>query len=136
MLLQNVTLACTQSAFSFSVNLLVALFAAGMAAFFARRPLWLVLQRWVMGFVLGALAVRLAGEQRRDVGRWWIEGIRRKTGGSFQHALNGDRGARGRENTNRRAPRADSQTLRLADRRPSRTAIGQAPLDAGSAGPY
>lgn len=63
--LQSITLGCTQIIVSFSVNLLVALFAAGMASWFARNPAWLVLQRWVMGFVLAGLAVRLALEQRR-----------------------------------------------------------------------
>lgn len=63
--LQSITLGATQIMVSFSVNLLVALFAAGMASWFARNPAWLVLQRWVMGFVLAALAVRLALEQRR-----------------------------------------------------------------------
>ncbi|WP_299159783.1 LysE family translocator [Accumulibacter sp.] len=63
--LQSITLGGTQIMVSFSVNLLVALFAAGMASWFAPNPAWLVLQRWVMGFVLAALAVRLALEQRR-----------------------------------------------------------------------
>ena len=65
--LQSVTLGCTQIAVSFSVNLLVALFAATLASWFARNPLWLAAQRWLMGFVLAALAVRLALEQRRSV---------------------------------------------------------------------
>ena len=65
--LQGITLGCTQIAVSFSVNLLVALFAAGMASWFARNRAWLVLQRWVMGFMLTGLAVRLALEERRSV---------------------------------------------------------------------
>lgn len=64
---QSVTLGLMQIAVSFTVNLLIALFAAGMASWFARNPLWLAVQRYVMGFVLGALAVRLALEQRRSV---------------------------------------------------------------------
>lgn len=65
MLTQSITLGLTQIAISFSVNLLIALSAAGMAAWFANNPLWLAAQRYVMGFVLAALAVRLAAEQRR-----------------------------------------------------------------------
>ncbi len=62
---QSVTLGFTQIAVSFSVNLLIALFAASMASWFARHPLWLAIQRYLLGFVLTALAVRLALEQRR-----------------------------------------------------------------------
>lgn len=65
--LQSIMLGMTQIAVSFSVNLLIALFAAGMASWFVRNPLWLAIQRYFMGFVLGALAVRLALEQRRGV---------------------------------------------------------------------
>jgi threonine/homoserine/homoserine lactone efflux protein len=41
------------------------LFGAALAAWFAQHRLWLAMQRYVMGFVLGALAVRLALEPRR-----------------------------------------------------------------------
>ncbi len=64
-LLQSVLLGLTQVAISFSVNFAIALGAAGIAAWFARNPLWLAVQRWVMGLVLAGLAVRLALEQRR-----------------------------------------------------------------------
>lgn len=63
--LQSIALGCTQIAVSFSVNLLVVVFAASMASWFARNPLWLVVQRWAMGFALTALAVRLAIDERR-----------------------------------------------------------------------
>ncbi|MCW5606058.1 MAG: LysE family translocator [Burkholderiales bacterium] len=63
--LQGITLGVTQISVSFTVNLLIALSAAGIASWFARNPLWLAVQRYVMGFVLAALAVRLACEQRR-----------------------------------------------------------------------
>ncbi|UVJ43063.1 LysE family translocator [Pseudomonas sp. LS1212] len=66
-LLQSLTLGLTQIAVSFSVNLLIALFAAGLASWFVRYPLWLMLQRYVMGFVLAGLALRLVQEQRRTV---------------------------------------------------------------------
>jgi len=63
--LQSLTLGFTQIAVSFSINLLIVLFGAALAAWFAQHRLWLVVQRYVMGFVLGALAVRLALEPRR-----------------------------------------------------------------------
>lgn len=64
--LQSVTLGLTQISISFTVNLLIALSAAGIAAWFACNPLWLATQRYVMGFVLAALAVRLALDSRRN----------------------------------------------------------------------
>ena len=64
--LQSIVLGSTQIAVSFSVNLLIALSAAGIASWFSRNPAWLATQRYFMGFVLGALAVRLAFEQRRS----------------------------------------------------------------------
>lgn len=63
---QSVALGLTQISVSFSVNLLIALFAAGIAAWFAENPRWIAVQRYVMGFVLGGLAVRLVLEQRRS----------------------------------------------------------------------
>jgi threonine/homoserine/homoserine lactone efflux protein len=63
---QSVTLGFVQMSISFAVNLLIILSAAGIAGWFARNPLWLAAQRFVMGFVLGALAVRLALEQRKQ----------------------------------------------------------------------
>jgi threonine/homoserine/homoserine lactone efflux protein len=46
------------------VNLLIALSASRLAAWFAASPKWLAAQRYVMGGVLGALAVRLVAERR------------------------------------------------------------------------
>ena len=66
MLAQNVELGLVQIAVSFCVNLALILSAARLAAWFAKNPLWLAAQRWVMGFVLAALAVRLALEERRN----------------------------------------------------------------------
>ena len=62
---QSIELGLVQIAVSFSVNLTLILSAARLAAWFARNPLWLVVQRWVMGFVLAGLAVRLALDPRR-----------------------------------------------------------------------
>ncbi|KTC33245.1 MAG: LysE family translocator [Pseudomonas sp.] len=62
---QSIILGLTQITVSFSVNLLIALFAAGIASWFASNPTWLSVQRYFMGFVLAGLAVRLMFEQRR-----------------------------------------------------------------------
>jgi len=64
---QSIILGLTQISVSFSVNLLIALFASGIAAWFVHNPLWLVMQRYFMGFVLAGLAVRLLLEQRQTV---------------------------------------------------------------------
>ena len=63
-LAQSLVLGSTQVCIGASVNLLVALLAAGVASWFARNRFWLAVQRHVMGLVLGALAVRLLGQQR------------------------------------------------------------------------
>lgn len=62
---QSMELGVTQITISFTVNLLIALSASHLAAWFARSPRWLAAQRYVMSTVLVALAVRLATEQRR-----------------------------------------------------------------------
>jgi threonine/homoserine/homoserine lactone efflux protein len=64
--LQSIALGCRQILVNFSVNLLIALSAASTAFWFARNPFWLPVQRYLMGFVRGALAVHLAFEQRRN----------------------------------------------------------------------
>jgi threonine/homoserine/homoserine lactone efflux protein len=63
---QSLQLGLVQIAVSFAVNLAIILSAARLAAWFARNPLWLAVQRYVMGLVLGGLAVRIALEQRRN----------------------------------------------------------------------
>lgn len=62
---QSVLLGTLQIAISFTFNLLIALSAGGLAAWFARKPAWMSLQRYFMGTVLGGLAVRMALEPRR-----------------------------------------------------------------------
>lgn len=66
-LAQSLTLGATQIAIGSAVNLTVALCAAGIAGWFSRNPVWIRVQRYVMGFVLGALALRLLAEPRRAV---------------------------------------------------------------------
>jgi threonine/homoserine/homoserine lactone efflux protein len=63
---QSVMLGFTQISVSFMVNALIAMFAASIASWFINNPTWLAVQRYFMGFVLAALAVRLMLEQRRN----------------------------------------------------------------------
>jgi threonine/homoserine/homoserine lactone efflux protein len=63
---QSLVLGATQMSVSFTVNLLIALSAARIASWFARNPLWLAMQRYLMGFVLAALALRLVFEEKRN----------------------------------------------------------------------
>jgi len=65
MLTQLLALGLTQMLISVSVNGAIVLSAAGIARVLAQRPRWQLVQRWMMGTVLGALAVRMAVEQRR-----------------------------------------------------------------------
>ncbi|RIA35016.1 threonine/homoserine/homoserine lactone efflux protein [Ectopseudomonas oleovorans] len=62
---QSILLGLTQISVSFTVNLLIALFAGSLSAWLVSRPRWLVAQRYVMGGVLAGLAVRLVSEQRK-----------------------------------------------------------------------
>jgi threonine/homoserine/homoserine lactone efflux protein len=62
---RSVQLGLTQISVSFTVNLLIVISAARLAAWFAKNPKWLIAQRYVMGSVLALLAVKLATEQRR-----------------------------------------------------------------------
>lgn len=63
-LAQSLLLGITQLCIGATVNLLVTISAAGLAAWFAHNRLWLAVQRYVMGLVLGALAVRLLAQPR------------------------------------------------------------------------
>jgi threonine/homoserine/homoserine lactone efflux protein len=62
---QALALGSIQIAISVSVNATVAMAAGSIADFLARRPLWLAMQRHLMGAMLGGLAVRMALESRR-----------------------------------------------------------------------
>ncbi len=64
-LLQSVTLGVTQISISFIVNALIILSASAITGFFSNNPGWLRAQRYVMGLTLGALAVRVALDQRK-----------------------------------------------------------------------
>lgn len=62
---QSLVLGTVQIAISIGVNAVIALAAGTIAGFLGTRPRWLVAQRYVMGTVLGALAVRMAVDARR-----------------------------------------------------------------------
>ena len=62
---QSLALGGVQIAVSMMVNAAIVLGAGRVAAFLAGRPSWARLQRWLMGTVLAALAVRMATEARR-----------------------------------------------------------------------
>ena len=64
-LLQSLSLGFTQIVISVSVNGLIALTAGTIALFLAGRPIWMVVQRWLMGTVLAALAIRMVAEAQR-----------------------------------------------------------------------
>lgn len=64
-LAQTLQLGFTQIGISVTVNALIAIMAGSIASFLAARPTWIAVQRWVMGAVLGGLAVRMATEARR-----------------------------------------------------------------------
>ena len=62
---QALVLGSVQIAISATVNGLIVLSAAAVAGFLTRRPGFALVQRWLMGTVLTALAVRMAVESRR-----------------------------------------------------------------------
>lgn len=64
-LTQLLVLGVTQIAISLSVNAIIAVTAGSIAVFLAGRPLWMLVQRWLMGTVLAALALRMATESQR-----------------------------------------------------------------------
>ncbi|MGO4388203.1 LysE family translocator [Microvirga sp. 2YAF29] len=64
-LMQSIVLGFAQIVISVSVNSFIAVMAGSIAMFLTTRPRWMVMQRWLMGTVLGGLAVRMAFESRR-----------------------------------------------------------------------
>lgn len=59
-LLQNFQLGFTQMTVSFSVNLMIVLFASSISTWFSERPTWIKIQKWFMAGILGSLAIKLA----------------------------------------------------------------------------
>lgn len=64
-LTQSLVLGSTQILISLAVNAMIAVSAASVASFLKRRPSFALIQRWLMGAVLGGLAIRMALESRR-----------------------------------------------------------------------
>ncbi|WP_297576084.1 LysE family translocator [uncultured Deefgea sp.] len=63
-LMQSLVLGSIQISVSLIVNALIAMMAGTLATFLSGRPLWIVVQRWIMGTVLAGLAFRMAYESR------------------------------------------------------------------------
>jgi threonine/homoserine/homoserine lactone efflux protein len=64
-MVQSVMLGLVQIVTSVSVNAAIVMAAGSIAVFLAGRPRWQVVQRGLMGTVLGALAVRMLVDTRR-----------------------------------------------------------------------
>lgn len=62
---QSIVLGVTQIVISVSVNALIVIMAGSIATFLASRPVWQIVQRWLMGTVLAGLAMRMVVEGRR-----------------------------------------------------------------------
>lgn len=62
---QSLILGAIQIVTSVSVNALIVVGAGAIAAHLAKRPLWAVAQRWLMGTVLAGLALRMLVDGRR-----------------------------------------------------------------------
>lgn len=62
---QLLALGFTQIAISLTVNSVLIMIAGSLAVFLARRPTWMLVQRWLMGTVLAGFAVRMATEAQR-----------------------------------------------------------------------
>ena len=63
--LQSLILGGIQVAIALTVNSVIVLTAGSLAVFLARRPAWVRVQRYLMGGVLAALALRLATDHGR-----------------------------------------------------------------------
>ncbi|OZD44723.1 lysine transporter LysE [Rhodococcus sp. 06-1477-1B] len=66
-LLQGFALGGVQIAVAVVINLAIVVLAGSIARFLAVRPTWLKMQRYLMGTVLGLLAVRVATDGSRPV---------------------------------------------------------------------
>ena len=63
--MQSLVLGGIQVSIALTLNCVIVLTASTLAVFLARRPGWLRTQRYLMGGVLGGLALRLATERTR-----------------------------------------------------------------------
>jgi threonine/homoserine/homoserine lactone efflux protein len=62
---QSIALGSLHIVISIAINMSIACAAGSIAAFLMARPKWLLAQRWVMGTMLGALAMHMVLESRR-----------------------------------------------------------------------
>lgn len=62
---QSLALGAVQIAISVSVNAMIACAAGSIALFLRERPAWSLVQRWLMGTMLGGFAVKMATEAQR-----------------------------------------------------------------------
>lgn len=62
---QSLTLGLTQLTISGTVNFCIVLSASSVAVWFQHRPMWVRVQKYVMGTVLAGLALRLAFSERK-----------------------------------------------------------------------
>ncbi|MGY3230456.1 threonine/homoserine/homoserine lactone efflux protein [Luteibacter sp. HA06] len=61
---QSLWLGFTQIAISVTFNATIVFLAGMISLFLSTRPRWMLMQRWLMGSVLGVLAVRMATSKR------------------------------------------------------------------------
>ncbi|SEG79019.1 Threonine/homoserine/homoserine lactone efflux protein [Nonomuraea solani] len=66
-LLQSLALGSVQIAVGTLVNALIVVTAGSLAAFLARRPIWVRVQRYVTGTVLGGFAISMATDRSKAV---------------------------------------------------------------------
>jgi threonine/homoserine/homoserine lactone efflux protein len=64
---QSLVLGTVQIVIALAVNALIVLSAGSLSRFLSGRPLWLRVQRYVMGTVLAGLAVRIAADRSRAI---------------------------------------------------------------------
>lgn len=64
-MMQSLLLGSVQVAIGTLVNGLIVISAGALAAFLARRPIWVRIQRYFMGTVLAGMAVHLAADRSR-----------------------------------------------------------------------
>lgn len=62
---QSIILGITQICVSVTVNLSITLAAGSIAGILIKRPKWILIQRWLMGTVLGGLALKIVADGTR-----------------------------------------------------------------------
>lgn len=63
--IQSMTLGVIQISVSVFINVLIVLSAGSIANFMNRKPIWVKIQKWMMGTVLSALAIRLLVDDKK-----------------------------------------------------------------------